>query len=108
MKELTVTFVVSSESSEKLRLARQLAASKARPDSLLTEVARSKDKVYTQTYRLRDYFSSVSVADAGPTSFRLVFVPHHGADRYWKDLVVSILTSISYDCGVLIESAKQV
>src|SRR5262245_14064743 len=101
MKELTVTFVVSSESSEKLHLAKQLATSKAQPDSLLTDVARSKDKVYTHTYRLVDYFSSVSVADSGPTSFQLVFVPRHGADRYWKDLVVNILASIRRDCDVL-------
>ena len=90
MKEFSVTFVVSSDSSEKLHFAKQLAAGKTQLDSVFADVARAHDLLQVQTHRLGDYFSSVQVADNGPTSFRLVFVPHCNADRYWKDLVVGI------------------
>ena len=105
MKNFTVTYVVSSESSEKLRHARQLAAGKASLDSLCTEVATAKDRIITSDHRIGDYFSAVQVADNGPSSFRLVFVPIPNADRYWKDLVVTILKSIR-EIGVSIKSEK--
>lgn len=105
MKTLTITYVVSSESSEKLRNARQLAVGSASPERLFTDIATAKDKTILYHHRLGDYFSEVNITDSGPTSFQLDFVPCQNADRYWKDLVVKILKSIK-DSGVSVRSAK--
>lgn len=105
MKAFTVTFVVSSESSEKLRLAKQLVAGKTQADSVLADIGRANDRVYVEQHRLGDYFSSVRVADSSPTSFEVVFEPRPNADRYWKDLVVKIIGDIR-ESGVSVESDR--
>lgn len=105
MKQFTITYVVTSESSEKLRLVKELVSDKVRLDSIHEDIATAKDRVYVERHRLGDYFSSVQVADSGPTSFRLVFEPYPNADRYWKDLVVKVLASIR-SSGLLIRHEK--
>ena len=105
MKDFTVTFVVSSESSEKLRQVRQRIAGRLQPYSLYADVGTANDTVIVKHHRLGDYFNSVQVAESGPTSFRLVFTPRPHADRYWKDLVVKILASIR-EAGVSIRFEK--
>jgi hypothetical protein len=105
MKEFSITYIVSSESSETLRLLRRQLADDVRPDNVLVDVAQAKDRVSIHHHRLGDYFSSVRIADNSPTSFRLVFAPYPDADRYWKDLVVRIVTSIRGE-GVLVQTDK--
>lgn len=105
MNDFTVTFVVSSDSSEKLRLARELAISKSQLDRLHTDVATATDRVRIEHHRLGDYFDSVQVAEDELTSFRLVFYPRPNADRYWKDLIADILVSLRA-AGVSIKSAR--
>lgn len=106
MASLTVTFVVSSDSAESLRLARQAVTGKVRPDSVLSDVGTAHDRIKIEHYRISDYFESVQIADADPTSFRIVFALCHDADRYWKDLVVKILVSLK-GAGVSICSEKR-
>jgi hypothetical protein len=105
MNGLNITFVVSSESSERLRQAKQLAADEVRSDNVLTDIGRAKDKVVIEHHRVGDYFASVQIADSSPTSFRLVFAPAPNADRYWKDIVVKIISSIK-GAGVLVRSER--
>jgi hypothetical protein len=106
MKDFAATFVVSSESSKKLRAAKRLIIDRARVDSLDVDVAKAADRVKVQYHRIGDYFSSIDVADSGPTSFRVVFVPRSDADLYWKDLVVRILLSVR-DSGVLVRAENR-
>jgi len=94
MKRFTVTYVINCESTEKLHEVMQQVTDRLRPDSLHTDVGTANERVYVQDLRIGDYFASVQVTDSGPTSFRLAFSPHPDADRYWKDMVVNILTSI--------------
>jgi hypothetical protein len=106
MSNFAATFVVSSESSEKLREALRLVTDRARPDNVDTDVARAGDRVSVRHHRVGDYFSSIHVADAGPTSFRIIFVPRENADRYWRDLAVRILLSVR-NSGVHVRSEKR-
>jgi hypothetical protein len=107
MKEFALTFVVSSESSEKLHLARQQAVGEVNPDRLHTDIGTAAGKVWAERhYRLRDYFISIEIAERDSTSFELVFVPHRDVDSYWKDVIVKILATIR-DFGVSIRSVKQ-
>jgi len=101
MSNFTITYVVSSDSSEQLVLVRQLVADKVRQDSLHTDVGTAKDRVYVHTFRIEDYFTSVQVADVDPSSFRIDFTIRPDADRYWKDVVVKIVTSVK-DAGASI------
>lgn len=107
MSEFTVTFVVSSDSSEKLGLAKQLAIASSHPDRLHTDIGRSKDIVELHNTRIGDYFTYIRVVDCAPTSFELVFAPRSDAGRYWKDLVVGILASIRDEAGVLVQPPRQ-
>ena|SRR5579859_5250899 len=106
MRDFTLTYVVSSESSENLCLARQAAAELAHPDRLHTHVGQAKDRVLVEHHRLGDYFSSVRISDRDSTSFWLAFVPRHNVGRYWKDLVVELLSSIR-NRGVSVRSEKK-
>ena len=94
MREFTATFVVSCESPEALRAARQLAIDGSREDSVHTSVATVRDFVAIEKHRIGDYFTSIRVSGNGPTAFRIAFTPKPNADRYWKDLAVKILASI--------------
>jgi hypothetical protein len=105
MKRFAISYVVTSESSEKLRLVKELVSDTVHLDSIHEDIGTAKDRIYVERRRLGDYFSSVQVADSGPTSFRLVFEPCPNADRYWKDLVVKVLASIR-GFGLLIQHEK--
>jgi len=105
MTRLTITYVVSSDSSERLHLAKQLVTEKVRPECVHEDIGEAKDRVYVEHRKVGDYFSSVQIADDGPTSFRVVFEPCPNADRYWKDLVVHVLASLR-DSGLLIRYVR--
>jgi hypothetical protein len=106
MINVTACFVVSSDSSEQLHLAKQQVADRVRPDSLYIDVTTAKDRVYVRHLRIGDYFDSVQIADSGPASFRVVFTTHPDADSYWKDIVVRILASIRSP-GISIQPEKR-
>src|SRR6516165_6195577 len=105
MKDLTVTYVVSSKSPDKLRLARGMTADIVRLDNQDIDVATVGDWLFIELRMLRDHFHSIQVVEADPGSFRIVFAPHADADRYWKDLVMKILTSIG-QTGVSVRQVR--
>ena len=90
-----VTIIVSSDSSEKLHEVKKLIYSEADLEKQRADVGTAKDRVWVQHYRNSDFLSAVQITDKTPESFELVFVPIHDANRFWKDVVAKILTSIT-------------
>lgn len=94
MSDFSVTFLVSSGSAEKLRAVKAVATEKSSLDRVHTDIAKAADTLFVEAHKLRDYFNSISLAEQDQTSFRLIFKPRHDAGRFWKDLIVEILTAL--------------
>ena len=107
MKVLKITFVISSESSEKLQLAKEIAIHESQLDTLRTDVGTANENIEINHYRLRDYFNSIEICYEDTTSFRLTFTPRCNANRYWKDLIVLALLSIRKS-GAFIKSSLEI
>lgn len=107
-----VTCVITCESPERVRAVEQYAREKLVLDNDYIDIARSfpsgTERRIERHYRLGDIFSDVQLVSNpanDATSFSLVFRLRPDADRYWKDLLVNILQSISHaGSGVSITS----
>jgi hypothetical protein len=112
--DFTITYLISSESSERLRLAEQSAKGQVLLDNVFIDIGRAfpdgVEATKTQRHRLGDYFDSIEITN-GPEksrSFNLVFHLRPSADRYWKDLAAEILNSIRKSAaGVSIKSVTK-
>lgn len=98
---LALVYTVGSESPAALQAAKDLAMELTPLNRIFTSVAIAfpggAEKRTIRDYRLGDLFEMIAVVSdhAHPsTSFNLVFVTRCGADRFWKDVVVSTLSSI--------------
>lgn len=108
MPRRSSVFVVDCRSQERRQQAEQLAREGI---DLGKDYARTTrafpngvEKKTVTHHRLRDYFAEIRIEkQPQDTAFRLVFSPREGADRYWKDLMVQILASISAE-GVSVKS----
>lgn len=111
-KAHSVECVVTSATQEMLHIAESMARNVSKPDSVLTDVARTfPGGVETTTerqFRIADFFENVEIVeqhvDSDPT-FRIVFHVRSGADQFWMDAISKILVVIR-NAGSRIKSVR--
>jgi hypothetical protein len=97
----STTWNINCGSGEEAQALQRWLSGRIDLDRVFTDTVRvipdGMEQIRTVQYRLGDYFVEIRVlplAQANPTSFRLVFNTRADAGRFWKDLMVNILQEI--------------
>lgn len=110
-----MTCDIRCNSPETLRHSQELARQRIRLDRIIEKTFRSfpggVEKRIHKEYRLGDYFDSIELTDADSRgespSFKVIFHVHGSVDSFWKDLVVTVLRSISDEAGASLGHISQ-
>jgi len=106
-------FLINCRSLNEKERAEQLARADADLSRDLVNTTRAFpggiEKRQAHHHRLRDYFDSIEIESKPnePASFKMIFAPRKGANRYWRDLMVQILKSIGSVGGVSVSAIKR-
>jgi hypothetical protein len=99
MAVYSVTYIIRCRSSDALRKAKETVLSLTQPNEEIARTfitfPRGIERREMISLRVGDYFDSVETNYLDPLSFQMTFQVSQKADRFWKDLVVSIIRSIS-------------
>lgn len=93
-----ITWLIETPSPSQHRLAEEAAREGIELDRVVQDVARAfpagEETTVVTVHHLRSYFEEIDLEADGSTAFTLTFHVREDAGRFWKDLMIAILSSI--------------